>query len=217
MSPGRKAKGTTASARKVAGVRARRTKAKNEFSNHEVVTLAVYLLGGEAKAVETEHVAKKANELAPGRFVWKYYPDQINLEIIRVYLSDAKKVDKGAYLTGAGNRGWQLTDKGAAFAKRNAAVLDTANLGRPVLTKQEERWRKTERGRIEASDALAAFLEGGIDAVNTEDIEEVFRVNAYVRGEARERKISRLVNTFGSDDGIGQAVLAFAKRLREKV
>lgn len=189
---------------------------RSTFSNSEIVTLAVYLLGGEAKAVDTEHVAKKVNELAPGRFVWKHYPDQINLELVRVYLSDAKKSDKGAYLTGAGNRGWQLTDRGSAFAKRNAPAIDTANLGRPVLTKQEERWRRTERLRISTSDAYTAFQDGRIGSVSIEEIESLFRINAYVRGEARERKISRLVNIFGDDESIGPAVTAFAKRLREE-
>ena len=39
-----------------------------ELANHEIVTIAVYLLGGEREPVDTEDVAKKANELAPGRF-----------------------------------------------------------------------------------------------------------------------------------------------------
>ena len=40
----------------------------------------MYLLGGETRRVDTEDIAVKANELAPGRFAWKKYPDQINLE-----------------------------------------------------------------------------------------------------------------------------------------
>ncbi len=73
------------------------------LSNHEIVTVAVYILGGISGAVDTEDVAIKANELAPGRFSWKKYPTQVNLEVVRVYLSDAKKPSKGAYLLGSGN------------------------------------------------------------------------------------------------------------------
>ncbi|MFZ0829061.1 MAG: hypothetical protein WAO02_16730 [Verrucomicrobiia bacterium] len=46
------------------------------LSNHEIVTLAVYLLGGDSKRIDTEDIAVKANELAPGRFNWRKYRDQ---------------------------------------------------------------------------------------------------------------------------------------------
>jgi hypothetical protein len=46
------------------------------LANHEIVTLAVYLLGGEAQRVDTEDIAIRANELAPGRFTWRKYRDQ---------------------------------------------------------------------------------------------------------------------------------------------
>jgi hypothetical protein len=37
------------------------------FSNIEIVTIAVYLLGGDSKYIDTEDIAVKVNELAPGR------------------------------------------------------------------------------------------------------------------------------------------------------
>ena len=36
------------------------------FSNIDIVTIAVYLLGGDSKYVDTEDIAVKVNELAPG-------------------------------------------------------------------------------------------------------------------------------------------------------
>src|SRR5262249_29068086 len=60
-------------------------------SQAEIVTLAVYRLGGAQRAIDTEDAAVEAHRIAPGRFSWKKYPDQINLELIRVFLSDAKK------------------------------------------------------------------------------------------------------------------------------
>src|SRR4051794_12358128 len=98
-----------------------------ELANHEVVTLAVYLLGGDRGAVGTEDVAKKANELAPGRFTWRKYKDQINLEVVRVYLSDAKKKAKGAYLIGSGNTGWSLSEAGLRFAGQRVSALTELN------------------------------------------------------------------------------------------
>lgn len=34
-----------------------KSKTSRGIANHEIVTLAVYLLGGETKAIETEHAA----------------------------------------------------------------------------------------------------------------------------------------------------------------
>jgi hypothetical protein len=67
------------------------TKPQNGLSNHEIVTLAVYLLGGDTQYLDTEDIAVKANEIAPGRFTWRKYSDQINIENVRAFLSDAKK------------------------------------------------------------------------------------------------------------------------------
>ncbi|MGA8215792.1 MAG: hypothetical protein WB799_19520, partial [Candidatus Sulfotelmatobacter sp.] len=114
------------------------------FSNHEIVTLAVYLLGGRSSHVDTEDIAIKSNELAPGRFSWRKYPSQINLELIRVYLSDAKKKDKGEYLMGSGSDGWLLTQRGFEFARRQNKKLKTANLSRPAMGPKEKRWRRSE-------------------------------------------------------------------------
>ena len=63
----------------------------NKVSNHEIVTLAVYLLGGASQFIDTEDIAMKANEIAPGRFTWRKYPQQINIENITAFLWDAKK------------------------------------------------------------------------------------------------------------------------------
>ncbi len=41
---------------------------RTALANHEIVTLAVYLLGGETQRADTEDIAVKANELVPGRF-----------------------------------------------------------------------------------------------------------------------------------------------------
>lgn len=188
---------------------------KRDFANHEVVTLAVYLLGGESRQVDTEDVAIKANELAPGRYTWKKHLEQINLEIIRVYLSDAKKPTKGSYVTGNGNEGWLLTERGLEFARAHHADLGEAELSREPLTPKERKWRQVERGRILASDALAKYQVGGVDAVSQDDLEALFRLNAYIRGQARERKVLKVVNTFGDDPTFGDAIREFGNKLRE--
>jgi hypothetical protein len=76
-----------------------KTKLFTNLANHEIVTLAVYLLGGDSQRIDTEDIAKKVNELAPGRFTWRKYLDQINIENVRTFLSDAKKSKNGCYPT----------------------------------------------------------------------------------------------------------------------
>src|SRR5438874_12278117 len=101
-----------------------------EPSHMGVVTLAVHLLGGAQRAIDTEDIAVEAHRLAPGRFAWKKYPDQINLELVRVYLSDAKKSDKGVLLHGSGRTGWRLTQRGLKWAKEAAQNIENIQTSR---------------------------------------------------------------------------------------
>jgi len=66
------------------------SKTKKVLTNHEIVTLAEYLLGGDTQYVDTEDIAVKANEIVPGRFAWRKFPNQINIENVRTFHSDAK-------------------------------------------------------------------------------------------------------------------------------
>lgn len=186
------------------------------LANHEVVTLAVYLLGGASQAVDTEDVALKANQIAPGRFTWRKYPDQINLEIVRVYLSDAKKPQKGSLLMGSGSGGWFLTTNGLALARKRLPELQAVDTSRANLGVRERRWVETERARILADPAVEKWRSGGGAAVTAQEVEALFRVDEYVRGEARTRKVTRILNTFADDPALGQALRELAKKVRPR-
>jgi hypothetical protein len=84
-------------------MRSPRTKSstKKTFANHEVVVVAAYLAGSKTAYTDTEEIAVKANEIAPGRFTWRKYKEQINIETVRKRLWDATKTEKGGYLIGA--------------------------------------------------------------------------------------------------------------------
>jgi hypothetical protein len=91
-----------------------------DLTNLDVVVVALSLLGGDRHQVDTEDIAVRAQEIAPGRFVWRKYPQQINLELVRVALSDGKKREYGSLVLGSGNKGWMLTDAG----RKRAAGLE---------------------------------------------------------------------------------------------
>jgi hypothetical protein len=188
---------------------------KKSLANHEVLTLAVYLLGGETKRIDTEDIAVKANELAPGRFAWKKYRDQINLELIRVYLSDAKKAEKGRYLAGSGNTGWMLSQRGLEFARANAPNLGAEDLSRPVVDAKTQHWIRRERNRLLADAAHDRFVREGAESVTRQQAEAFFRLDAYVTGEPRKTKLLRIVNAFGEDPDLGATVRALASKVEE--
>lgn len=187
-----------------------------ELSNHQIMTVAVYLLGGDSRYVDTEDVAFKVNELAPGRFTWRKYKEQINIENIRAFLSDAKKPKNGAYLVGAGKEGWLLTQKGVEFARSRLRSLESADLSRERLTPKDRKWRRTERTRLLCEAAMGKFVQGDREAISRREAEAFFRVDDYVVGQARERKVLRILNAFGDDPELGNAVKELAKLVQGK-
>lgn len=179
---------------------------REPLKNHEMVTLAVYLVGGDTQEVDTEDVAVKVNELAPGRFCWRKYKDQINIEIIRAFLSDAKKKKCGELLTGTGTSGWLLTSAGRDFSISNIHRVAHAAARIDRLSPDEKRWRRQEHARVATSDAFKKFSSGNKQLVTIRDVEAVFRLNEYIVGEARHNKVQRMVNALAEDDEVGAAI-----------
>jgi hypothetical protein len=170
-------------------------------SQAQVVALAVYLLGGAERAIDTEDVAVRAHQLAPGRFAWKKHPEQINLELVRVYLSDAKM--KHDLLLGSGRTGWRLTQHGLKWAEH--ASLDITKFHTARTREQsrsgsidEQRWRR-ERARILSTAAWKTW-QAGNRKIPSADAKEVFRIDSYATGNLREAKITRLRSLFIEDD-----------------
>jgi hypothetical protein len=188
----------------------------NSFSNFEIITLAVYLLGGDSHYVDTEDVAIKANELAPGRFTWRKYPDQINIKNVNAFLFDAKKPKNGAYLTGSETEGWLLTEGGLKFATKRIKALKGIDLSRERLSKEDKQWRRLERARMLGTIAFEKLNSEGAGAITVQEAESFFRVDDYIVGKARERKLLRILNTFSDDPELGHAVKTLKKKVRKK-
>jgi hypothetical protein len=187
---------------------------KKIFSNLEIVTLAVYLLGGDCRRVDSEDIAMKANELAPGRFAWRKYPEQINIHTIYSLLWYAKKRTQYGYVIGSEREGWQLTEKGFAFVKEHLSLLEGVDLTRERLSQKDKQWHSHERGRMLTEEAFLKFESGGASAVALREAEAFFKLDEYVVGNARERKIQRVVNAFADDPELGQAVRELASKAR---
>lgn len=185
------------------------TSRSKNLANHEIVTIAVYLLRGDIQAVDTEDAAMKAAEVAPGRFSWRKYPAQVNLDAVRKRLWDACRLDKGGYLVGSEKDGWKLTEAGLHFAAMNAKQLKMLGKRRP-LTLREKRWRSRERERMFASDVYTKFTIGGDAEVKVSDAERFFRIDEHVGLEQRRTRIERALIFFGDDEDLGDLVRMMA-------
>src|SRR5436190_9834757 len=184
------------------------------LTNHEVVLLAVYLLGGETSPIETEDIAVKVNELAPGAFTWKKYPDQINLEIVRVVLSNLRRSEDGNLLIGKGKDGWMLTERGLQFAKAFTGNSSRAGGSKTPLSLKEKNWRRSEKVRMLGTPAFEKISSGEGDKVTEQEAEAFFRLDSYVTGKAREQKLLRAKNVFGDDPDLGEAIRTLETMVR---
>jgi hypothetical protein len=165
-----------------------------ELSNVEVVVLAVYRLGGERASQDTEDIAVEADRVAPGRFRWRKYPEFISDELIRVYLSDAKKHRNGALLAGDGSRGWRLTLAGATVAAKLDGTRTNARQRTPAEVLKR---RRLEKNRLLDLPAWSKHADGG--SVSVREAEAVFRIGDYTRPERRAEMMDRLQLLFVQD------------------
>lgn len=183
------------------------------FSNHEIVTLVVFLLGGDAKYIDTEDIAFKANEIAPGRFTWRKYHEQINIKNINAFLYDSKKIKNGAFLSGSEQDGWLLTESGLEFVKKNIHNLKGLDLSKERLSEKEVKWIKIERIRMLGSDAFIKFSQNNAHKITPQEAESFFHIDEYVGDKKRNQKIERVLNCFKDDPELGQIVKFLAQKI----
>jgi hypothetical protein len=186
-----------------------------KLANYEIVTLAVFLLGGKSNPIDAEDIAFKANQIAPLRFTWKKYKEQISIDNVRKRLWDAKKPKYGAYLIGSDKQGWQLTEEGLKFAEQNMHKINQEELARKPIDRKEQRVLRSEKERMLSSVAYEKFETDNESSITIQEACAFFRIDEYVIGEARERKILRAVNSFSDDPDLKDAVSYLAALARK--
>jgi hypothetical protein len=191
-------------------------KAQTDLANHEIVTLATYLAGGRSNYANTEDIAIKASEIAPGRFAWRKYKEQININTVRKRLWDATKPEKGGYLMGSERSGWLLTQAGLKFCKNSLRTLKLSTSFTRRHSKQEQGWIKHERLRLLAEPAYVKFSAGSAGEISAIEAERFFRVDDYVTGSARKTKVQRSIAAFDSDPLLAEATRHIAALVRKK-
>ena len=184
----------------------------NTFSNKEIGVLSVYLLGGESKYIDSEDIAVQANKLAPGRFLWRKYKDQINMQAVTKRLSDAKT---DGDLLGSYSKGWILSEKGLQYAKEHLEELKNTDLSRAPMNKKEMVLYYRERERMLASIAYEKVISNESDYITSKEAEDFFRIDDYVTGIARKERLARIINTYGDDPELSQAIKVLSEKVRK--
>jgi hypothetical protein len=178
---------------------------------YQIVVLALYFLEGHSKRVDTEDVAIKAHQLAPGRFAWAKYPEQVNLELVRVALSDAKKPDKGRLIVGSGKTGWSLSPAGLAWAKVAAVAYSEPVPLAPGQTHGSKSphviRRDNERTRVLSSGAWAEWC-AGTRPPTLREVRTLLRIDSYTTAREISEKSSRLLAMFSDDPELREFVEA---------
>jgi hypothetical protein len=188
----------------------------NELNNQGIVVLAVYAVGGADGYVDTEDVAVQAAKIAPGRFSWRKYKDQINIDTVRKRLWDAAKNKDGPLLLGSEKEGWLLTEAGLEFSKANAERVKSDDLQRTRQSQREQTWSTRERARMVHEAAFQKWNSGQFDKITPVEAERLFRIDDYVIGKARALRLKRALDTFTNDPVLGGAIKDIAHLVRDR-
>jgi len=178
--------------------------------------LAAYLVGAQKAIVDTEDIAVKANALAPGRFSWRKYKDQINIDTVRKRLWDATKQEKGAYLIGSEKAGWRLTKAGFDFARSSVKKTTAAALGKERKSRAEGASHARELRRMMLEDAFVKFAKGKAQEISKAEAERFFRIDDYVTGKSRSAKIERFKIIASSNKRLSLVIDFLTTLVREK-
>jgi hypothetical protein len=178
----------------------------------EVATLALFLCGGKQDAVHTEDVALRAAKIVPGMFAWEKHADRVDKELVRVALSDARL--KKGYVLGSHDKGWMLTADGLQFSERAVASLDGAAVA--SLRARTQQQANRHRARLTSTVAFEKFTAGRASDITDDEADNFFRLNVYVRAQARQRKIARIENEFADDPDLAGVVALLATQARRR-
>ena len=154
------------------------------YTNSDITVMAVYQLGGAVHHIHLEDVAMKAAELSPKRFCWRKYPDQINLESVRISLKSELGSIKKRVL-GSIRDGWMLTPEGLAWCLATVSREDNQAL-------LDELQREIDRAKRTA--AFSKTVNGKVEEVSMLEVEALLRVNNYFTARSRRERITALAN-----------------------
>ena len=155
--------------------------------------------------VDREEAAIKVNDIAPGRFTWRKYPERIDLDVVSIALRGAKKTQNGGLIVGNNTTGWMLSPAGLKWIK--TIDLDaiheklSINKVKPVSISTNQ---EVERKRLCNTRAYKLFISGKSKAIALQDFYEFARVNEYFQTKARQRRYAIIANAVVDDSTLSR-------------
>ena len=189
----------------------------NDFTNPEIVSVAVALLGGEAEFIDREDIAIEVNDIAPGRFNWRKFPDRIDLDSVGVALRDAKKPKNGGLLVGSNSKGWMLSPKGLIWISN----IDLSEILVSNLRKNRREslfaFQESECLRLRNTRAFIQFMNGEVDKIELQDFFQFVRINEYFQTKSRQRRYSIIDNAVVADETLSKLWEYLKKKFIEEI
>jgi hypothetical protein len=181
-----------------------------EISSYELTVLACLLEGGATKLVHTEDLAIRAFDLAPHRFGWRKYPDRIDLDIVRVSLSNATKDKNGALVQGSKDSGWSLTRRGMQWAEEARQKFPKLFEGEAILGQDRRsahvQASDREAERLRSSDAYSKWLSGRKGDWTVYDFFKATRTSEYLPRAQMNLRHTQLAQLIVGDDQLTRFV-----------
>lgn len=192
------------------------------MTNPQLVTLALVLLWDGVQHLpfqytDKEDIAIKADELAPGRFAWRKYPNLIDLDAVSVALRDAKKAKTGGFLIGDNAKGWILSPTGVRWVCELNLQVDSSTLAALKDSSQMMRsFLDRERARLHRVNTyLRARTQVG--AITREDMYEFAYINEYFDDRARWRRFSIIESAIEQDAALSEVWQMLSNRFPEEM
>ena len=179
----------------------------DELSNVEILTLVIYWLGGAATPVDLEDAAIEAFNLAPKKFSWIKYADQIDLRIVQYAIRDACKPDVNS-LKGTSKHGYMLTELGLDWAKKFDEEKQLSTASRKMSPSD---LIDQEKIRLQSTYAYKKFAAGEKDKISVMDFREFTRVNDYFPEHIRKQRYAKIDNAV-KDDADLKNIWSFMKK-----
>lgn len=183
----------------------------NKLSNQEIVTIALYNLGGGIGSFSIEQIATEADKLAPGRFRWKTNPEMISDSNTWDALSNARK--KKYILQQAQEKNtdsYMLTEEGIKFAKQNLNKIKNFDQSKVRIPVSRELYDNT-KSRLQATEAYKKMTSNRANEISSREYNDFFRLNNYMKNTQKNEKIQKIKNLFLADKEIKKVIDELSK------
>ena len=190
-----------------------------KIKNIELVTIALYQLGGTTKSKDTEDIAVQADKIDPERFKWKNkkYKKYIDKSLVLESLKAAKNRAIGSFLSGNDDKGWMLTSTGLKFSKNSKNLFSGLVVRKKRLKKKKKNYLLREEYRIINSEAYIKYFDNRKKDINQNDIKKLFKVDDYTSLKDLDKRIINLLDNFPENHEIYELISNYKKEVRKYV